>query len=56
MDPTLLVTFAASFFFDVWAFRRRPQGVEFLLLHTSVEKAERYFDGGRFWQTPSDSG
>jgi hypothetical protein len=41
--------------FDVWAFRRRPSGVEFLLLYTSVEKATRYFNGGRFWQIPSDS-
>jgi hypothetical protein len=41
--------------FDVWCFRRRPKGVEFLLLHTSVEKANRHFNGGRFWQIPSDS-
>ena len=41
--------------FDVWAFRRRSEGVEFLLLYTSVEKATRYFNGGRFWQIPSDS-
>lgn len=39
--------------FDVWAFRRRAEGVQFLLLHTSVEKARRYFNGGRFWQIPS---
>lgn len=41
--------------FDVWAFQRRADGVVFLLLHTSVEKAERHFNGGRFWQIPSDS-
>lgn len=41
--------------FDVWVFQRRPEGVVFLLLHTSREKAERYFNGGRFWQVPSDS-
>ena len=40
--------------FDVWAFQRRPDGIVFLLLHTSVEKAARYFNGGRFWQIPSD--
>jgi hypothetical protein len=40
--------------FDVWAFRRTPEGVRFLLLYTSVEKAERHFSGGRFWQIPSD--
>jgi hypothetical protein len=39
--------------FDVWAFQRRPEGVVFLLLHTSIEKANRYFNGGRFWQIPS---
>lgn len=41
--------------FDVWVFQRRPEGVVFLLLHTSVEKATRYFNGGRFWQIPSDA-
>jgi hypothetical protein len=40
--------------FDVWTFRRTPEGVRFLLLRTSVEKAERFFNGGRFWQIPSD--
>ncbi len=28
--------------------------VRFVLLHTSVEKATRYFNGGRFWQIPSN--
>jgi hypothetical protein len=41
--------------FDVWAFQRKTEGVVFLLLYTSVEKATRYFNGGRFWQIPSDS-
>ena len=41
--------------FDVWVFQRRSTGVVvFLLLHTSEEKANRYFNGGRFWQIPSD--
>jgi ADP-ribose pyrophosphatase YjhB (NUDIX family) len=39
--------------FDVWAFQRRPEDVVYLLLHTSVEKATKYFNGGRFWQIPS---
>ncbi|MCC6316515.1 MAG: NUDIX domain-containing protein [Gemmatimonadaceae bacterium] len=40
--------------FDLWAFRRTMSGsVEFLVLHTSPLKAERYFNGGRFWQIPS---
>ena len=38
--------------FDVWAFRRQANGVEYLLLHTSQLKADRYFNGGRFWQIP----
>ena len=45
----------AANIFDVWVFQRRPDGVVFLLLHTSVEKATRYFNGGRFWQIPSDA-
>lgn len=39
--------------FDVWAFRREATGVEYLLLQTSQLKAERFFNGGRFWQIPS---
>jgi hypothetical protein len=44
----------AANIFDVWVFRRRGTEVEFLLLYTSVEKAARYFNGGRFWQIPSN--
>ena len=44
----------AANIFDVWVFRRRGTEVEFLLLYTSVEKATRYFNGGRFWQIPSN--
>lgn len=40
--------------FDVWTFRRTPDGIRFLLLYASAEKAERHFNGGRFWQVPSD--
>ena len=39
--------------FDVWTFRRAGAGVEYLLLHTSQVKADRWFNGGRFWQIPS---
>ena len=39
--------------FDVWAFRRQAAGVVYLLLRTSPLKAERHFNGGRFWQIPS---
>ena len=38
--------------FDIWPFRRGPSGVEYLLLQASELKAERYFNGGRFWQIP----
>lgn len=38
---------------DVWVFRRRRTGVEYLVLQSSELEAERYFDGGRFWQIPS---
>src|SRR5688572_8198539 len=40
--------------FDVWAFRRTAEGLRFLLLYTSVDKAQRFFNGGRFWQIPSN--
>ncbi len=39
--------------FDIWAFRKTDQGTRYLLLHTSQQKADRYFNGGRFWQIPS---
>lgn len=39
--------------FDVWTFRRSPNGIVFLLFYTSLEKAQRHFNGGRFWQIPS---
>jgi NADH pyrophosphatase NudC (nudix superfamily) len=40
--------------FDVWTFRRDSDAIRFLLLYTSRIKADRYFNGGRFWQVPSD--
>ena len=44
-----------SGFFDLWVFRRARDRVEYLLLHTSQEKADRFFGGGRFWQIPTDA-
>jgi hypothetical protein len=38
---------------DIWVFRRNNDRVEFLLLHASQLKADRHFNGGRFWQVPS---
>ena len=39
--------------YDFWVFSRNGGTVEFLLLQTSQLKADRYFNGGRFWQIPS---
>lgn len=41
--------------FDAWVFRKTEHGVEYLLLFTSQQKADRYFNGGRFWQIPSNA-
>jgi ADP-ribose pyrophosphatase YjhB (NUDIX family) len=43
----------ASNVFDVWAFKKSLDGAQFLLMYTSSEKAQRYFNSGRFWQIPS---
>src|ERR671935_457704 len=37
---------------DLWVFVRAEEGSRYLLLHTSQEKADRFFGGGRFWQIP----
>jgi lipoyl(octanoyl) transferase len=39
--------------YDLWVFRRRSHAVEFLVLRASQAKADRHFNGGRFWQIPS---
>jgi hypothetical protein len=39
--------------FDAWAYRKSGAATEYLLLHTSQVKADRYFNGGHFWQIPS---
>ena len=41
--------------FDAWVFRKTDHGIEYLLLYTSQQKADRYFNGGRFWQIPSNA-
>lgn len=38
--------------FDMWIFTRAGAEPRYLLLHTSQEKADRFFGGGRFWQIP----
>jgi NADH pyrophosphatase NudC (nudix superfamily) len=40
--------------FDVWPFRRDSDAVRYLLLYTSQAKADKHFNGGRFWQIPSN--
>lgn len=40
--------------FDVWVYRHDADANRYLLLHTSQDKADRWFNGGRFWQIPSD--
>jgi hypothetical protein len=40
--------------FDLWIFRRDVDTVRYLVLHTSQEKADRWFNGGRFWQVPGE--
>jgi NUDIX domain len=37
---------------DLWVFWRGAEGLRYLLLQTSQEKADRWFGGGRFWQIP----
>lgn len=38
--------------FDLWVFHRHEGVPKYLLLHTSQEKANKWFGGGRFWQIP----
>lgn len=38
--------------FDLWIFHRAEDEPRYLLFHTSREKADRWFHGHRFWQTP----
>lgn len=40
--------------FDLWVFISGDHGAEYLLLRTSQAKADKYFNGSRFWQIPSD--
>lgn len=40
--------------FDVWVYRKDADAVRYLLMRTSEEKADKWFNGGRFWQIPSD--
>ena len=37
--------------FDLWIFHQRDSEPRYLLFHCSQEKADRWFNGHRFWQT-----
>ncbi len=37
---------------DVWVFHKAAEEPRYLLLHTSQEKADKWFHGSRFWQIP----
>ena len=41
-ERVLPLAFTADYF-DLWVFRRTGDGVEYLLLHASQEKADRFF-------------
>jgi ADP-ribose pyrophosphatase YjhB (NUDIX family) len=36
--------------FDLWVYHKQDAKPKYLLFHTSQEKAEKWFHGGRFWQ------
>lgn len=40
--------------FDLWVFHKQEEAPNYLLLHTSNEKADKWFAGNRFWQIPCD--
>ncbi|MBU1050533.1 NUDIX domain-containing protein [Candidatus Bipolaricaulota bacterium] len=37
---------------DLWVFHKRDTEPKYLLLQTSQEKADKWFNGSRFWQIP----
>jgi hypothetical protein len=40
--------------FDLWVFCKHNNQIKYLILHTSQEKADKWFNGGRFWQIPGE--
>ncbi len=40
--------------FDIWTYHLEDDEPKYLMLHTSQEKADKWFNGGRFWQIPGD--
>ena len=40
--------------FDLWIFCRAGGATRYLLFHTSQEKADKWFGGGRFWQVSGE--
>jgi NUDIX domain len=41
---------------DIWVYYKKGSEIRYLLLHTSQEKADKWFGGGRFWQIPGEYG
>ena len=37
---------------DLWVFHKHDREPKYLLLQTSQEKADKWFNGSRFWQIP----
>jgi hypothetical protein len=40
--------------FDLWTYHLEDDEPKYLMLHTSQEKADKWFGGGRFWQIPGE--
>ncbi|MBN2541815.1 NUDIX domain-containing protein [bacterium] len=40
--------------FDLWVYHKEDGIPKYLLFHTSQEKADKWFRGGRFWQIPGE--
>ena len=41
-------------YFDLWLFHKSEDICRYLLLKTSQEKADKWFNSARFWQIPTD--
>ena len=40
---------------ELWVFSRTREGVRYLIVEASQEKADAFFGGHRFWQIPGTS-
>lgn len=57
-DKLLMISHMEMMFgprvYDLWIYSRKGGTPHYLMLHTSQEKADKWFGGGRFWQIPGD--